>query len=168
VYTMSTRTIYGIGLFATMLCLAACVKDQEDVAQAAGITPSTCGIAGTRLQATVDGASYCANAQVIATSDGSTAMVTGVDLLGSSIILQLDTLAIGAFPMNEMENSALYMHTGTAFVMDPAHPGTLTITEHDTTTHSLKAAFEVILLNDLNGSTRVLNGDFDVTYTVDQ
>jgi len=157
-----------MGVLATVVGFTACMKDQQEVAQDVGIIPSTCGTAGSRMQASVDGASYCANAQLIATGDESTVMVTGVDLLGSSIILQVDTLVPGSFEINEMNNAVVYMQTGTAYAIDPTHPGMLTITAHNATTHNLKAAFDVTLLNELDGSTRTVVGDFDVDYTISE
>lgn len=166
---MRTNAIlYFTAIAAATLSLSACMKDTEDTAQDLGILPSTCGSAGARLQASVDGASYCASAQLIATGDSSTVMVTGVDLSGSSLLLQVDTLAQGTFEINEMNNAIVYMQVGNTFVVDPAHPGTLTITAFNASTQELKAVFNVTLLNELNGQTRALNGDFDVIYTISE
>lgn len=163
---MIMRTIQRIGVMAVFACMMACTKEEEDLAQSTGILPSTCGTAGARLQATVDGASFCATAQLIAMGDESSVMVTGIDLTGNTIILQVDTLATGVFPISEMENAMVYMHTGTNFAVDPANPGSITITDHNAAEHTIKAGFAVTLLNELDGSTRTLNGDFDVTYAM--
>lgn len=164
---MRTNSLYLAAVIGS-LCLSACMKDTEDTAQDLGILPATCGTAGARLQASVDGASYCARAQLIATGDSSTVMVTGVDLTGNSLLLQVDTLAQGTFEINEMNNAIVYMQVGNTYVVDPAHPGTLTITAFNASTHELKAAFNVTLLNELNGQTRALNGDFEVVYTISE
>lgn len=163
---MNTRTNQLIGVMAVFTCMVACTKEEADLAQSTGILPATCGTAGARLQATVDGASFCATAQLIAMGDESSVMVTGVDVTGNTILLQVDTLATGVFSISALENAMVYMHTGTNFAVDPAHPGSLTITHYNADEHTIKAAFAVTLLNELDGATRTLDGDFDVTYTV--
>ena len=47
-----------------------------------------------------------------------------------------------------------------------ASTGSITITHCNAAEHTIKADFAVTLLNELDGSTRALDGDFDVTYTV--
>ena len=163
---MTARTLHQLGVIALFTCLVACTKEEEDLAQSTGILPSTCGTAGARLQATIDGASFCATAQLIAMGDESSVMVTGVDVTGNTIIFQVDTLTTGVFPISDLENAMVYMHAGTNFAIDLAHPGSLTITDYNATAHTMKAGFAVTLLNELDGSTRTLDGDFDVTYTM--
>ena len=157
-------------LISTVLlgCLAACVKDTEDLAQDLGVLPNGCGTDGARFQATVNGDSYCASAQVIATGEGFSVTVTGVDLTGNTLILQADSIAVGQQEMTEAGNGLLYMESGTTYVMLPGNTGTLTITEADTTAHILKATFDAILHNDASGDARHLAASLDVVYTVEQ
>jgi hypothetical protein len=155
---MRTSTIALLISLALTGCLTACVKDTEDLAQDLGVIPNGCGSDGARFQATVDGNSYCASAQVIATGEGFSVTVTGVDLTGNTLVLQ---------EMTEASNGLLYMESGTTYVMLPGNTGTLTITEADTTAHILKATFDAILHNDASGDARHLAASLDVVYTVE-
>jgi hypothetical protein len=149
---------------AIALVLASCAKDE--LAREVGLVPATCGTDGARLSATVNGSSYCASAQLVATGDSTTVIVTGVDLSGSTLVLQFDTLAVGTHVVTEAANGLLYMHNGTGFVVGPGQTGTLQITAHDASAHRLKAHFEAVLFNEASGTTRSVEGEVDVTYTV--
>ncbi|MBK8498295.1 MAG: hypothetical protein IPL52_05645 [Flavobacteriales bacterium] len=151
-----------------MIGFASCAKDTQEVAQDTGILPATCGSNGARVQASIDGSPYCSNAQVIATGDEGTVIVTGVDLLGSTLIVQADSLAIGAQPITDANNGLLYMQSGTPYVMMAGDPGTLTITAVDTIAHVLQASFSANLHNEMSGATRNVQGNVDVVYTVGQ
>lgn len=143
-----------------------CVKDTAEVAQEVGLLPAGCGSEGARLQATVGGTSYCATAQLLAVGGEGSVILTGVDLSGSTLILQLDTLGVGMHAITEANNSMLYMQTGTSFVSGPDSDGTLVIEQHDASTRRLKGTFSTPLLNDVHGETRQAEGQFDVTYTI--
>jgi hypothetical protein len=136
-----------------------------DLAQDLGILPNTCGSDGSRVQASVDGDSYCANAQIIATGDGTSVIVTGVDLTGGTLVLQLDTLAVGDHAMTEASNGVLYMHVGTSYTIPPGGQGTVSVVVHDVQTRRLKATFSTPVFNELNGLTKQVQGEVDVTYS---
>lgn len=146
------------------LLLAGCMKDTEELAQDMGVLPSTCGSAGARMQATIDGSSYCATGQVIATSDGSSAVVTGVSLLGTTLVLQLDSLGLGTQAMTEASNGLLYMENGTSYTIMSPDQGSLSITHVDTVARALKADFEAVLRNEMSGATRAVQGSLDVVW----
>ncbi len=146
--------------------LASCQKDTTEVARDLGVLPSTCGQDGARMQATIDGASYCGNAQLIATGDEGTVIITGIDLTGNTLIVQVDSLAVGEQDITEATNGVMYMHNGSPYVVMPGETGTLTITQVDTTAHVLKANFSVTLRNDMNGISHGVVGSLDVVYTV--
>ena len=165
---MNARILYSLAAVAVTFALAGCAKETQELAQEVGLLPSTCGSDGARLQATVDGSSYCANAQVIATGGDGSAFVTGFDLTGSSIILQFDTLGVGTHAITEAANAVVYMQAGASFVVGPDQGGTLTITEHNPDTHRLKATFQTSLFNAMNGQTRTVEGNVDVIYTEQQ
>lgn len=150
------------------IALVSCAKDTTEIAQDTGILPSTCGSDGARIEATVDGNSYCGSAQVIATGEESTVIVTGVDLTGNTLIVQADSLAIGVHEVTDANNGILYMAASTPYVIMPGDPGTLTITQVDTTAHVLKASFEAQLHNEMSGAVRQVQGSLDVVYTVEQ
>ena len=158
----STTTV--VALLALAL-FTGCVKAGKEVAEEIGIIPSTCGTDGARLEAEVDGASFCADGQVVAVGDGSTANVTGLALLGSTITLQLDTLALGSFNIDEANNAILYMSLGTPYVSMGEAAGTLTITHCDGAARHVKGEFTATVRNEMSGAQKNLSGSFDVVYS---
>lgn len=159
------RKSLHFGILVLALTFVSCAKEAQDVAKDLGLIPSSCGSDGARFRATVGGEEYCAGAQILATGDGSSAIVTGIDFAGNTLLLQLDSLATGEQPMNEASNSLLYMQTGSTFTIAPNVEGTLNITHLDTGTRKLKATFQVPLLNVLTGATKLVEGEVDVTYS---
>ncbi len=155
-------------LLSIIVGLTACEKDTTEVAQDVGVLPQGCGSDGARLQATVDGNTYCASAQVLAVGEGFSVTVTGVDLTGNTIILQADSIGVGTQPITEANNGILLMENGTTFVMLPGNLGTLHITEADTSARVFKATFDVNLQNDVSGQSRAVQGSVDVVYTLEQ
>lgn len=154
-------------LFCVSLAtLTACAKAGKEVAEELGIIPSTCGADGARVQATVDGASFCADGQIVAVADGTSANVSGIGLLGNTLTLQLDTLAVGAYTISEAQNAMLYLATGTPYATMGDSAGVLTITAHDQAAHTLKASFQATLRNEMSGATKPVSGSVDVTYTI--
>lgn len=160
---MRSTTIPGFLLLAFLF--TSCAKDSMDVAQDLGLLPNSCGSDGARVQASVDGDSYCANAQIIATGDGASVIVTGVALSGGTLVLQLDTLAVGEHAMTEAMNGVLYMHLGTSYTIAPGGQGTLSILIHNAGSRRLKATFSTPVYNELNGVTKQVQGEVDVTYS---
>jgi len=154
-----------IGLLVLALSFSSCAKETMDVAQDIGLLPSGCGTDGARFQASVAGSDYCASAQLLATGDGSSVIVTGIDLAGSTLILQLDTLGVGNHAMNEANNGVLYMQAGTTYTIAPNVSGVLTISAHDPATRTLKASFNVPVYNEMNGVSKQVQGDVEVTYS---
>jgi hypothetical protein len=156
------KTVFAVTLLAGM---TSCAKEAQDIASDVLPTPSTCGQAGTRVEATLDGASFCANAQVLAVGDGSSLMITGVSLLGNSLVLQIDSLGLGTQAISDADNPMLLMQAGSSFVSTATYPGTLHITLVDTAAHRFTATFDVTLRNEENGSARHVQGTADVTWT---
>ena len=154
-----------LAFLVVAMSLVSCAKDAQEVAQEVGLIPSGCGSDGARLQATIGETSYCAGAQILATGDGSSAIITGIDFAGNTLVLQLDSLSTGIQVMNEASNSILYMQTGTTYTIAPQVEGTLNILLVDTLARRLKATFQVPVLNTMNGVTKQLQGEVDVTYT---
>jgi hypothetical protein len=159
------RSTSASSLLLLAFLFSSCAKDSVDLAQDLGILPNTCGSDGSRVQASVDGDSYCANAQIIAMGDGTSVIVTGVDMTGGTLVLQLDTLAVGDHAMTEASNGVLYMHVGTSYTIPSGGQGTVSIVLHDAQTRRLKATFSAPVFNELNGVTKQVQGEVDVTYS---
>lgn len=155
-----------IALLVTVLALlTSCMKDSDRLPQQAGSLPATCGSAGARLQATVNGGSYCASGQVTAVGDGHSVVVTGLSLSGATLIVQVDSLALGTQAITEASNDLLFMENGNTYVMLPGQTGSITITAVDTTARVLKASFSATLGNEMSGVNRAIQGDLDVIWT---
>jgi hypothetical protein len=159
------RNINVLLVLVSLISLVACAKAGKEVAEELGIIPSSCGSDGARIQATVNGNDFCADGQIIAVSDGVSVMITGIGLLGNTLSLQIDSIAEGTFPVTEAENAVLYMTVGSPYSSMPDHPGTITITGHDETTHRIKADLAVTVRNEMNGATKGITASVDVTYS---
>lgn len=150
----------------SIVTLTACAKAGKEVAEELGLIPSTCGADGARVQATVDGSSFCADGQIVAVSDGESANVSGIGLLGNTLTMQVDTLAPGTYTIGEAENAMLYLATGTPYATMGDSAGRLTIEAHDETAHTLKVSFQATLRNEMSGSSKPVSGSADVIYTI--
>ncbi|HPF89170.1 MAG: hypothetical protein H6590_01460 [Flavobacteriales bacterium] len=160
---MRYPTLLPIVLPIVLMC--SCTKAGKEVAEELGIVPSTCGSDGARVQVEVDGSSFCADAHISAIADGTSAMVTGVGILGSTFSIQLDTLGVGTHTISEASNAVMYANAGTPFVSVGDEAGTVTIEQYDPATGRLKAHFHATVFNEMNGNSKSLNGAVDVTCT---
>jgi hypothetical protein len=156
---------HGIILFTLAISLLSCAKESREVAQDLGLVPAGCGTEGMRLDVSVDGNTYCPDATLVAIGSGGSVMISGVDLLGTTLVLQLDESTVGQHVITEAANSVLYMHLGSTFTVAPGVEGSLVISAHDPATRRLQGSFQVSLFNELNGQTRQVAGDLDVTWT---
>lgn len=161
------RPLHSLSLAIIALLFIGCAKDTAEVAQDLGVIPSSCGSDGARLQANTGDGTFCASAQVLAVGDGTSVMISGFDLTGSSIVLQVDTLGVGVHAITEAENALLFMQSGSTFATGQNTSGELTIDQHDATARRLKGSFEADLINAQNGAVRAVSGSFDVTYSTE-
>jgi len=143
-----------------------CAKDAAEVAQEVGLLPSTCGTDGARLQADAGGGAFCARAQVVAMGDGATVMISGFDLTGTSLVVQVDMPDVGSHPIDQASNAILYTHAGAVFGAGADTAGELVIELHDEAARRIRGRFEAELINVQNGEVRSVRGSFDVTYTI--
>jgi hypothetical protein len=157
-----------VAIAGIALCITGCMKDTEELAQDTGVLPSSCGTQGARLQAVVNGSSYCANGQIVATGNGESAMITGVSLLGTTLVVQVDSLGLGTQPITEATNGMLYMENGTSYVVMPPDAGVLNIMHLDTAARTLKASFSAMLRNEMSGNSRTVEGTMDILWTTSE
>ncbi len=157
------RPLHHLSLAIIAFVFAGCAKDATGTGQDLGFS-SSCGTDGARLQANTGASSFCASAQVLAMCDGTSAMISGFDLTGSSIVLQIDDLGVGVHPISEAMNAVLFMRNGASFATGQDAAGELAIVQHDAAARRLKGSFEVDLINARNGDVLTVSGSFDVTY----
>ncbi len=143
-----------------------CAKDAAEVAREVGVLPSTCGTDGARLQANAGGDEFCASAQVVAIGDGASVMVSGFDLTGTSLVVQVDMPDAGTHTIEQSSNPILYTHAGAVFGAGADPAGELVIELHDETARRIKGSFDADLINVQNGEVRNVRGSFDVAYTI--
>ncbi|MCB0764551.1 MAG: hypothetical protein R2815_13035 [Flavobacteriales bacterium] len=160
-YTVLQNTVTMLALVITIF---GCTKEEELLPDLLDPGAGECGSEGARLQADVQGSAFCASAQLIAMGGSGSLMVTGIDALGTTLILQFDSLAIGQQVIGETENSLLYMHLGSSYV-PTGEAGVLEITALDTVSRNIKAHFTATLMNEGNGSTRTVDGSLEVGWT---
>lgn len=140
--------------------LIACAK--EDPVQDL-ILPDTCGSNGARMEATVGGNDWCANAHVQGMGSDGTAILTGVSLSGGTMVLEVDTLSTGVRPISEATNSVLYTSMEGSYTVPADGHGTLTLTDYDPTSGRLKGTASVGLRLNGDGVAKQVELSFDVT-----
>lgn len=144
--------------------LTACDKEKDDPATPAPATPTTCGVAGARLQASFQSNAFCANASLFGDL-GTHLTVNGIASNGATLTLELDSLEVGSY---EMDGSTNYMiHTSAlamAYETVNATPATLSITSHDTGANRIQGSFSGPLVEPIGGTSAQISGTFDITY----
>ncbi len=142
------------------LTLFSCAADElVDVV----VPGDECGSSGARVEATVDGSDWCANASVIGVGDGSTVIITGINAGGGTLILQIDSLGTGPQVINEGSNAMMFMQLSLPFTPLNSDPGQLVIATLDTAARRVTGHFEVTLHAD-GGGSKPVSGAFDVQY----
>jgi hypothetical protein len=154
----------------TPLYLAACLvlmsscKKEDDPAP----TPPpavVCGMDGARLQATFDGASWCANLTLFADGVPGTITISGMTQMGSTLTLELEDTDVGTHPVSEDSNTILFTTSMAAgYLSSNNDPGTVTITSHNTATRRIQGSFSANLYEELGGTSKPITGQFDVQY----
>ena len=157
------QPLHHLSLAIIAFLFSGCAKDATGTGPDLGFS-SSCGTDGARLQANAGASSFCASAQVLSVCDGTSAMISGFDLTGSSIVLQIDDLGVGVHPISKAMNSVLFMQNGASFATGQNAAGELSIVQHDAAARSLKGSFEAELINAKNGDELTVSGSFDVTY----
>lgn len=152
-------------LVVAITALSACAKAGKEVAEELGLAPATCGADGARVQVDIDGSSFCADGSIVAISDGTTASITGIGLLGNTFSAQVDSIALGDHTISEASNALLFLNTGTPYVTVGDSAGWMAIDEHDAQDRRLKLRFQAVVFNEMNGQTKPISGSVDVTYT---
>jgi len=150
-------------LVLTAVVFASCAKVGKEVAEEIGLVPETCGSDGSRVQVDLDGTAFCADANITAMSDGTSASISGVSLLGNTFTIQVDSIATGTQRISEASNAVLFLSAGTPYVSIGDSAGWLMIDGYDAATRRLRAHFQARVHNEMNGQTKTLAGSVDVT-----
>jgi hypothetical protein len=154
------RTLYILPI--TLLLATACAKQVKELAQETGVLPAGCGQDGARLQAQVGGTTFCADMQLQVIADEGSVIITGIGLNASSLMLQIDDLAVGTHAITEAANAMVFMHNGQSFTVQQGASGALDITALDLDARTLRAHFSVELRNEMSGETRLAQGALEV------
>lgn len=152
-------------IYPVLLLLATgCVKEDGSIA-VPGV--GECGSDGHRIELSVDGNGWCAGASVngAASPDGE-ALISGLAVSGQLFALQIDSMAVGEFSMNEVANAASWTEGGDNFTSTNTDPGTLHITVYDPVEHRIRGSVAVTVHDAESPTSRILTGDFDVICAV--
>jgi hypothetical protein len=147
--------------FALALSLCSCVKDNP-VADAV-IAPDVCGADGARMQATIGGGDWCASGSVLAVGSGTSAIITGISLAGGTLVINVDSVAVGEQAVSEAFNSVLYSSLEGSYVVPEATMGNLHITAYDPTAGRIQGTATAELRLNGEGATKQISATFDAT-----
>ena len=107
------------------LSLVACMKEQRQVAQDLGLLPEGCGSEGMRMEASINGSAFCPDMQLVAVGDDASVIITGVDIAGNTLVLQVEALEVGEHAITEAVNGVLFMQVGMTYTVPPGVEGVL-------------------------------------------
>lgn len=154
---------HSFSLALVLVLFASCSKDKDD--PVAPAPTNTCGVAGARLQANLDGEAFCADASLFASLAVDVLTVNGISQQGATLTLELDSLSVGTHTMTEGTNSLLFTTTlGLAYRTSDGDPGSVTITSHDTSAKRIQGTCSADLYSPLGGVPKVISGNFDLYY----
>lgn len=146
------------------ILFASCGKDKDDIPTPLGGGSTECGTSGARLQATFDGASWCANASLFAAL-ADILTVNGITSMGSTLTMELDSLGVGTYAMSAESNRLLFTtNLGLAYNTTDEQPATLNITSHNVATRRVQGNFSGNLSAVLGGADKAISGSFDLFY----
>ena len=99
----------AIPFFLCGAVLVGCTKPDDQVAPVV----NSCGSDGQRIEISVDNNGWCANASVsaMASPDGQ-ALISGLALNGQMFTLAIDSMAIGTFIIDDMDNITTWTEVG--------------------------------------------------------
>lgn len=112
-----------------------------------------------------DGASYCANANIIAGyAVGLT--LNGLTLTGVSLTMELDSLEPGTYNVSQDQNVIVYTdQLGLAWTSVDSNAGSIIISSHDSVSNKIRASFIGSLRSPITGEIKqISNGQISVTY----
>lgn len=146
--------------------LISCTKEEDPPTPLPGLPPAAhCGSEGARLTATFDGSAWCANMNLWASPAAGEITISGLTSLGSTLTLQIDSLAMGSYPMTEAANTILHTTSlGIAYMSTEGDPPVLHITAHDTVADRIQGTFTGNLYTTLSPGAKAISGSFDMDY----
>ena len=124
-----------------------------------------CQLVNGSIKWEFDGASYCANANIIAGyAIGLT--LNGITLNGVSFTMELDSIELGTYNISQDENKIVYTdQLGFAWTSVDSNAGSIIITSHDSVSNKIRATFIASLQSPITGETKqISNGQISVTY----
>lgn len=151
-------------LIIALTLLASCKKEEDDPTPTPIPQPVACGIAGARLQAGFLGEAFCPGVSLFADNAAGVITINGVSLSGSTLTLELDSLAPGNYAITQDANHILFTTITGAFESSNTAPASLTIVSHDLAANRIQGSFTGPLMDPLTGATPTVSGSFDMTY----
>lgn len=146
--------------------LAACSKSDSDNGTVPVNTNPCNSILPSKVSCRFNGAQWCADS--ICFADYAIGMtIFGQTFDGASLLLELDDIQPGTYPITLDRNHVLYVSAfGMAYESSNSQPGQVIITMNDPVTNHLKGSFQLNVLDPILSSwLPITNGTIDVYYT---
>ena len=144
-----------------MLWATGCADDEKQAVPYI----DNCQLINGSVKWNFDGASYCADANIIAGyAIGLT--VNGITQTGITFTMEIDSLTPGSYIISQDNNNIVYTdQTGFAWTTMDNNAGTITITSHDTILNKVEGNFSCMVKSPILGITKqITNGSMKVTY----
>jgi len=143
-----------------------CKKDDSSGNSSNTSVLDPCNQVNGSMRWTFNGVSGCANSSLFA--DAAIVLTAmGMQSSGETLVMELDSMAAGTYVMNEEQNTIVYTdNLSMAWMTSNDQPGTLIITENNTSTNRIRLTINASLRNVITGQSRQLtNCTLDAYYT---
>ncbi|MBL0074122.1 MAG: hypothetical protein IPP34_20900 [Bacteroidetes bacterium] len=139
--------------------------DTKDDNPASPNNPSCSANGGIFFSARIDNLTWCADSTLNGNLSGSLAVSGASSGNSRTISIMLDDLSPGTYSAKFSRNKFQYTENGTVYESTNTNPGSITITEHNTSLNFVTGTFLVTLNNNTAGDKTLSNGSFKVYYT---
>jgi hypothetical protein len=139
--------------------------DTKDDNPASPNNPACSANGGIFLSARIDNLTWCADSTLNGNLSGQLAITGASSGNSRTISIMLDDLTPGTYSAKFSRNKFQYSDNGTVYESTNTNPGSITITEHNTSLNFVTGTFLVTLNNNSAGTKTLSNGSFKVYYT---
>ena len=154
-------------LVTSIVVFSACRKDDgADNTNNSTSILDPCNQPNGSMRWTFNGVAGCANASLFA--DAAIVLtVMGMQSSGETLVLELDSMGVGTYTMDENQNTVVYTdNLSMGWITSSDQPGTLTILENNTSSNRIRLTVNCPLKNTISGQFRQLsNCSLDAYYT---
>jgi Family of unknown function (DUF6252) len=163
---MKLRSAFYLVVAILSVVIYGCKKDDSSGNSSNTSVLDPCNHVNGSMRWTFNGVSGCANSSLFA--DAAIVLTAmGMQSSGETLVMELDSMAVGTYVMNEDQNTIVYTdNLSMAWITSNNQPGSLVITENNTSTNHIRLTINASLKNVLSGQSRQLtNCTLDAYYT---